>query len=479
MSGRSGGDADARDDAEAVVDDATATADDAAVTAGDVEGRSDVDESADAHGRADADGSDAGESSSGGGETVAGDPAALPEDVSVLTVIVASPESRSGAVRAGLRLAKHLDAFVDSDVVKMEGEHDDQLRADVGEPFDTIPSGTAVRDAVSWAVGDPKNYSNAFVTTRLRPPEPLSSYDLVHVHNPIPLAAFVGVALRCLRAGVPYCVTTHGINNVPDFPENMEMSRPMELAFDVGFLRPYYWVLRNATHLFALSEADLERVQSTLPEQSVSIVRNGVEIDASEGEDCEEDADAWCEREFGVDPAETLLLFVGELTRVKGFDVLLEATDDLPDGCHLLAAGGAKYPELERAARDADDVTYVGYLDQDRLRRLYRRADLFVFPSRSDLFPLVNLEAMAAGTPVVSTTVGGIPEQVGSEAGVLVEPEDATALEDAVEELVRDDERRARLAAAARQRAESTFSWRESARRTVAVYDRLRRDGHV
>lgn len=387
---------------------------------------------------------------------------------SVLHVIVAPPESRSGAVRAGLRLAGHLRERVDVDVVKMAGEHDDQLRSEVGTPFETIPAGTAVRDLATLVVEDEKNYTNAFVTTRLRPPEPLESYDLVHVHNPIPLAGFVGVALRCRLAGVPYCVTTHGVANVPDFPEDMEMSRPTRLAFRVGFLRPYYWVLGGARHLFALSEADAERIHARFPEQSVSVVRNGVELDPPEPDDA-----AAAREAFGIGPDRTVVLFVGTKIRRKGFDTLLEVAPELPASATVVAAGRSKSEELERAAAATDDVVDVGYVSKESLRLLYRRADVFVLPTRSDVLPLVVLEAMAAETPVVSTRVGGIPEQVTGETGVLVDPEDTGALREALCGLLEDERRRERMGEAAYRRVEESFSWEHVAAETARVYRSL------
>jgi glycosyltransferase involved in cell wall biosynthesis len=97
---------------------------------------------------------------------------------------------------------------------------------------------------------------------------------------------------------------------------------------------------------------------------------------------------------------------------------------------------------------------------------------VFVLPSRMDPCPLALLEAMAVGLPVVATSVGGIPEQVGTDGGVLVAPEDVDGLADAVLRLAASPELRARLGAAGRERARSLFSLETQASALDRVYHR-------
>ena len=102
------------------------------------------------------------------------------------------------------------------------------------------------------------------------------------------------------------------------------------------------------------------------------------------------------------------------------------------------------------------------------------QADLFVHPARWEGFGLVLLEAMSAGLPIVTTRVGAIPEVIGAD-GLLVAPDDARALADAVASLVTDPDRAAALGAAGRERLCRRFSPAEMARRTSAVYERALR----
>ena len=96
---------------------------------------------------------------------------------------------------------------------------------------------------------------------------------------------------------------------------------------------------------------------------------------------------------------------------------------------------------------------------------------VFVCPSVYEPFGLINLEAMACGTAVVASRVGGIPEVVvDGETGVLVPPGEPEALAAAVSALCGDPERAARFGAAGRRRVEAEFSWERIAERTLAVY---------
>jgi glycosyltransferase involved in cell wall biosynthesis len=148
-------------------------------------------------------------------------------------------------------------------------------------------------------------------------------------------------------------------------------------------------------------------------------------------------------------------------THVKGFDVLLEAMHDVSGATLDVVGDGPMRSEYEARANGLP-VRFHGLQPKTRIAELMRESDLFVLASRFDNSPCVVIEAMASGLPVVATRVGGVPELIDAETGLVVDPQDAHALATAVEhaldnlatydaeriaELARDRHGRAHIAA--------------------------------
>jgi Glycosyltransferase len=174
-----------------------------------------------------------------------------------------------------------------------------------------------------------------------------------------------------------------------------------------------------------------------------------------------------------------VLLFVGRLIYYKGLEYAVDAMTDV-DADLLVVGTGPLRESLEARARKrgvADRVTFLGYVEEDRLHYCYDSADVFVLPSvaASEGFGIVQLEAMAYGTPVVNT---GLPTGVpwvsrDGETGVTVSPRDAAALADGINTLLADPDRRARYGAAARVRVAEQFAADRLVDGTHEVYDEL------
>ena len=142
---------------------------------------------------------------------------------------------------------------------------------------------------------------------------------------------------------------------------------------------------------------------------------------------------------------------VGRLDHLKGFDVLIDALAHVPDVTAVLAGDGPAREALLQRARDrrvADRFRILGW--QQEIGPFLRSLDVFVLPSRLEGMPLSVLEAMATGTPLVATDVGGVREAVASgETGLVVPPDDAPALAEAIRQLADDEQIRGRFAAQA------------------------------
>jgi glycosyltransferase involved in cell wall biosynthesis len=179
--------------------------------------------------------------------------------------------------------------------------------------------------------------------------------------------------------------------------------------------------------------------------------------------------------ELGVDDGRPLVVAIGRLHPQKGYDILLDAagrwTARQPAPLVAIAGNGPLEDELaQRIERERLPVRLLGR--RDDVPDLLEAADLCVLPSRWEGSPFTAQEALRAGTPLVSTRAGGVPELVGDGAE-LVPVGDATALADAVSRLLDDPARAARLAEAGRRRAAGWPDEAGAARRLVAVYREL------
>ena len=171
-----------------------------------------------------------------------------------------------------------------------------------------------------------------------------------------------------------------------------------------------------------------------------------------------------------------IVLFVGRLVYYKGVDVLVRAVAGVDADLVLIGRGPLEdeLRELAAAGGIAARVTFLAPQDDDELAAWYHAADVFCLPSvaRSEAFGLVQIEAHAAGTPVVSTDLPtGVPfANPDGVTGLIVPPGDVPALAAALNRLLGDDELRARLGGQAQERALREFTVPRMVARTMAVY---------
>jgi glycosyltransferase involved in cell wall biosynthesis len=179
-------------------------------------------------------------------------------------------------------------------------------------------------------------------------------------------------------------------------------------------------------------------------------------------------------RFFVERPEQPYVLMTGTLEPRKNVVRALEAAAGLPDGLRqrfeLVLAGprGWDTDEIEAAlARHDGPLRQLGLVPDAELPDLYAGASVFLYPSLREGFGLPVLEAMAAGTPVVTSDLSSLPE-VGGDAVRYVDPYDVASIRAGLEELLSDPARRAALVAAGRERARS-FTWERTARETLAL----------
>ena len=197
------------------------------------------------------------------------------------------------------------------------------------------------------------------------------------------------------------------------------------------------------------------------PAQRISLVPNGVDRHALQ---------ATAKPSARGDP--NLVVAVGRLVHLKGFDLLIRAMPLVDADVRLLICGeGPERPSLSRLARRlgvADRVDLPGWVPEPEKLGALSDCLAYVQPSRFEAFGLAALEALAMGAPGLAPRVGGLPEVVG-DAGALVPAEDPKALAEAINRLHRDPDARARLAARTRERADD-YSWDRVSADLLNVY---------
>ncbi|MFB9523174.1 glycogen synthase [Streptomyces cremeus] len=311
----------------------------------------------------------------------------------------------------------------------------------------------------------------------------LEGRDLVHSHT---WYANLAGHFAKLLYGIPHVMTCH----------SLEPLRPWKAEQLGGGYALSSWAERTAVEaadaVVAVSRGMREDVLACYPDldpAKVRVVHNGIDTDLYRPA---QDTDVLTR--VGIDPARPYVLFVGRITRQKGVPHLLRAARALdPEAQLVLCAGAPDTPEIGAEFRELvgelervrDGVFWIPeMLPRPDVVQLLTHAAVFVCPSVYEPLGIVNLEAMACGTAVVASAVGGIPEVVDDgRTGLLVpyekkraarHPEEfENALTEALNRVLDDPEAAARMGAAGRVRAVSEFGWDAVARQTAEMYAEL------
>jgi alpha-maltose-1-phosphate synthase len=311
------------------------------------------------------------------------------------------------------------------------------------------------------------------ISAELSMTDAVSDAELVHSHT-----WYAGLAghLSAMLYGIPHVLTAH----------SLEPLRPWKAEQLGGGYALSSWsertAIESADAVVAVSagmRADILAAYPAVQPDRVHVIRNG--IDTAE---YTPDEDTSVLDQYGIEPGRPSVVFVGRITRQKGVPVLLRAAARLhPQAQLVLLAGQADTPELE-----AEVTELVGQLSSARsgviwvpqmlprpeVIQILSHATVFACPSLYEPLGIVNLEAMACGTAVVGSAVGGIPEVVADgQTGLLVPPGDEVALADALNLVIADPARADRFGAAGRERVVEEFSWAAIAAQTASLYLQL------
>jgi glycosyltransferase involved in cell wall biosynthesis len=290
--------------------------------------------------------------------------------------------------------------------------------------------------------------------------------DLVH----IPHLFWLPRNLPC-----PYVMTVH------DVLDHMYRARDQS-----GLRRSLHFfltqrALKAAARLFAVSNFTKSEVEKlfAIPAARIEVVYNAIDERFLRGHASETDRQVLAERYLINHP---FLLYAGRISPHKNVVRIIEAFSALKaelekeamfPGLKLIVIGDelSKHPDLRRTvirSRMQNDVRFMGFVPIEVLRIFYDAAKIFVFPSLYEGFGLPPLEAMAHGTPVVTSNTSSLPEVVGN-AAVLVNPENVFEIMRALHRMLLDQSLRDKLKTRGYEQAKR-FSWDGSARQILRVY---------
>lgn len=272
--------------------------------------------------------------------------------------------------------------------------------------------------------------------------------DLVHIATEGPLGRATLHASQ--RLGVPVVSSYH--TNFAEYLARYRASPLTELCW--RYLRHFH----NATRRTFCPTPSTRRELEDRGFRNVTVWGRGVDSERFHPSR----RDLALRRSLGIAPDEIVLAYAGRLAAEKNLDLLVDAWRTLPERerCHLLFIGdGPLRQKLEE--RSGERSIFTGYRQGEELASLYASADLFVFPSLTETFGNVVLEAMASGLPAIAFAVQGPGDIIkDGQTGRRVETVDAGAFRLAMSELVTDHCRRRAMGAMARRHAE-TQNWEQ------------------
>ena len=320
--------------------------------------------------------------------------------------------------------------------------------------------------------------------------EPLPCPEQYHaaflLHRP------AGFLRRILFDQFGFCLAAKRMRaDIAHYPANIGPLLPAPNAVvtvhDLSFLRHPEWFrferasyyrlavgrgVRHATRVIAVSQAtasDLVEILRVSPDR-IDVIPNGVDECFQPTGDEEHAA---VRQRYGLPPR--FFLYLGTLEPRKNLVRLILAYEQIAASCpiDLVLAGrngwktGPIHAQATRSAYAAR-IHFPGFVRRDDLPAMMGAADAFVYPSLFEGFGIPVTEAMACGTPVLTSNTSSLPEVAG-EAALLVDPYDIDAIAKAMQRLAEDERLRGELTVRGNERA-ARFTWRETARRTLETY---------
>lgn len=294
-----------------------------------------------------------------------------------------------------------------------------------------------------------------------------NKYDIIHVHGHIP-----GFCLLPLKKRATFIFTAHNPN-----PWMVKSFSRIKQAFRIcAFRMVELRIVKNADCVITVSEQLKKEFirRFRIPSQKIRVIPNGVDANLfhptiSSSNDILQKYQL----------PENYVLFVGRLVEQKGVQFLLKAIKGT--NIHLVIIGGGPLyfylKELSRRLEINKQIHFIGSVPLDDLRKIYAKAKFCVIPSVAEGFPLVGLEAMASGLPIIASKIEGVEEMViDGYNGFLFEKGNVKKLREHILKLFEDEKLVRTMGRRSRKIVENKFSWSVVAQKTFELYKDLARN---
>jgi D-inositol-3-phosphate glycosyltransferase len=310
-------------------------------------------------------------------------------------------------------------------------------------------------------------------------------YDIIHSHYW--MSGLAAASLSDLWAGVPIIHMFHTLGEMKNRIARSDMEREGEYR-----LNGERQVLSRVDRIVVATLAELTQLRFLYKadQKKLVIVPPGVDVSRFYPIPSDE-----AKIYIGLKPGDRMILFVGRIEPLKGVDTLIQAMaclklKDENRPVHLAIIGGdpsaspevmtAEMAHLQKMCDQLgldQSVVFLGKRDQDKLPYYYSAAEVLVMPSHYESFGMVALEAMACGTPVIASEVGGLAYLVrDGETGFTIPAEEPDTLCEKLSWLLNDDELRRKMSAQAAAYAQD-YAWEKIAKQIVGVYEGLIANG--
>ncbi|QLH81265.1 glycosyltransferase family 4 protein [Halosimplex pelagicum] len=270
-------------------------------------------------------------------------------------------------------------------------------------------------------------------------------YQFIHSHFIIP-TGIISFILQKMYS-IPYIITAHG-SDVPGY-------NPDRLDHLHRFIKPVWGKILSSAYSITVPSRYLSTlIKETKPSISPEIIPHGIQYE-----------------EYSPNKeGEQFIFLTSRLFKRKGIQYVLDALPHCENNWEVIIAGDGPFrPQLEEKADGvSQEITFTGWISEDELIDYYNRAEIFIFPSTRESFGMVLLEAMSAGTSVITNDEEPMRDIIG-ESGITVDVTDEQALAKSIDKMISDGEMRTNLQNIGRSRVQQRYNWDRIVKEYVSV----------